>query len=160
MNEIKSWLTKTEAMTELNRSERSLARLQEQGKLRIKEDPEDPRRNLYSAADVARILTKRDSGEEEIESELPRRHVVVKGAGSGSTQNLVRALLATVVQQQSKQIAPPAPKLWMRLEEAEAYSGLPRRIILKAVKANEITGIQAGAWLVQKAALDRFSGMV
>lgn len=144
-------------MTELNRSEKSLQRLVERGKIRVKEDPRDPRRNLYNAADIARILSKRESGEQDDEVDT---HVALKARpGGGNTVVLLKALLAAMAKQQALPPAPP-PKLWMRLDEAESYSGLPRSVILKAVKSNEIKGLYARCWIVQKAALDRFSGMV
>jgi excisionase family DNA binding protein len=49
-------------------------------------------------------------------------------------------------------------KIWLSLEEAQAYSGRSRKYLLKLVKEGRIFAEKDGGWRIHRASLEAFAG--
>lgn len=58
--------------------------------------------------------------------------------------------------QQTALIVPLHKKLWLTLEEAKAYSGLPESILLEAARTVEGIAIKHGRWLFHRERLESY----
>ena len=52
----------------------------------------------------------------------------------------------------------PAPKLWLSLDDASEFSGLPRAYIAELAASGKLTGVKRGSWFIHRASLEAFAG--
>ena len=149
----REWLPLEYALRSLGKSERSLQRLAAAGQVRWHFEG-GTRRRLYHAGDLERVKEEGiPAGREE-----PQRVTAPRGAVAALADPETRGFLENLVARVTAPRIGIAQKLWLSLEEAQAYSGLSRTRLLALCRAGRLVAMRDRGWRIRRASLEAFAG--
>jgi hypothetical protein len=128
-------MSRADALAELKVSARSLRRVCQEGEIRrklLKPAPGRPHQQMLYAAEDVRAYIGRLEGR-AIPAGVMGGELAVRGAPAA----LLPAVLARLL---DRPVPAAEPKPWLTLEEATAFSGLPRLFLLKLALGTEVDG--------------------
>jgi len=162
--DLSNWLTKAEAATHLQISERTLDRRCDAGT--GPERRERPRPGLkpepvFNPDDVARLAAPKahvmppaDFGIEPATLPAPARKHESQIARQPAPNDVLSLVLDRIAGAMEAKMQPPA--LYLTLPEARAYSGLSLALLRRHVKQGKLPSILDGATKVRRVDLDNF----
>lgn len=142
------WYTLAETIGKLNKSQSTIDRLVGAGELKSKTEPRPGRKpeRLYSAEDVEKLA---------IRVQEPSRALRVIRPPAQS-QLAIPPDAITALRDVMKDLR--KPRLWLTLEEAEDYSGIPRAMLLELCKTTRLNAFKWRGWKIRRESLEAFEG--
>ena len=149
-NELDDWKTKAEAAEILQCSEKSIERLASQKKVEKRQRRIPGRRPLpvFNAEDIERIRQETMSPEA-----FPLPQGQTKALAKRSAGNFAEVFARLVANADNGKIS-PTQKVYLSLNEAVEYSGLPRAWLLRKIKSGGLDAIKAAGWKIRRTELE------
>ena len=151
---LDTWLTKSDVISELNTSGRTVDRLAERKQIQTTYRSVPGRRPLvvYNPDDVARL-------KEQALTPQPFALPPTSGSVAKIDSGILNPILD--VAQQAFRMFQPNERIydgrtWLTLEEAAKFTGLPKSVLLSAAAAGEIRARKSGRWYFQRRSLEEF----
>jgi hypothetical protein len=168
MSQLETWPTEAEAAAQLATSVKTIARLAAKGKIEVRKRPRAGKKpeNVCNPDDVQKLMpAPRVMPPDELE-ELETQEWLNAPMGKPATASLVPAnaaavftLIGTIAKaMETQREIVRTPKLWLTLDEAADFSGLPRSAVADFAAEGRITAMKRGAWFVNRASLEAFAG--
>jgi excisionase family DNA binding protein len=169
--DFSTWMTKQQAAEILAVSTKQIERWANDKRLQCgkwKRPEGGPAIVVYHPADIERIAQDRNPGVEPFvlpaaaASPKPTNGAHALAVRQPSGEQFIEAL-AAAVSSMSQTSKTPSARLWLTLEEAADYSGLPAAAIVhfiesKALKALNVGRRRGGQWRIRRLDLDQFAG--
>lgn len=172
--DLSTWYTKPQTLEKLNTSERTLDRIVERGELEKRDRRRPPLRPepVYNPADVDKLADK-EAGRSFLVpagKENPRGAVLApalqeaaamlfeamtKYIGEAGERDRALAQIMASLAPESRPVELP---LWIGIEQAASYSGLPKGLLRRLAKEGKITAIRGRGWKIQRKSLDEWNG--
>jgi hypothetical protein len=160
------WLDKHEAARALKMSTRSILLMASKGEIQSKRE-RDPESNQLvvklHAGDIERVRYKRDHPPEK--AAQPVKMQAVQTSRGNDQAAATHALAAIAERIAGSNGAVPQP-LWLTLEQAEAFAGLPADYLETTIATGELpardVGIRKGVhgrWRIRRADLEALKGL-
>ena len=151
-NHLDDWLTKTQAASVLQVSEKTIERLARKGEIRRETRKRTGARSLpvYSPEDLERVKAE----------QIPQVAVLPPQAEAGEVPAVVpRVDLPSFLQAliPGTGDVPVKDKLFLTVKEAVRYSGLPESTIRRLLRGGKLPAIKAGGWRIPRQALEEMS---
>jgi len=148
--QLDPWKTKAEAAEILQCSEKSIERLASQKKVEKRQRRIPGRRPLpvFNPEDIERIRQETMSPEAFPIPEQQSQALVKRSVGNWG--QVFARLVANV---DAGKIS-PTEKIYLNLDEAVEYSGLPRAWLLRKIKGGELPAMKAAGWKIRRTELE------
>lgn len=154
-----AWPTKQQAADAIGVSTKLVEQLATEGKLQTAKyrRPEGgPRLSVYHPADVERLRLERNPDAPPFV--LPPEPDAPQAIARAQPQDLLQMLAAAITSQKSEK--PPAvriaERLFLSIQEASDYSGLPQSHIRRLMKAGTLPALRTGGgWRIKRADLEK-----
>ena len=145
------WLTRDEAIKQLNRSQASIERLVRAGALRsqLVEVPGRKPMRVYAADSVQKL--------KRVSDDVPMLRSEPKAVALAVPETALTVARELVDRITSPRV-PLDKKLWLTLEEAVLYSGRTRALLLRECREGVLRSEKDGGWKIQRASLEAFAG--
>jgi DNA-binding transcriptional ArsR family regulator len=145
------WLTLSEALEALGKSQSTLERLAGRGEIQTKLQPVPGRKSerLYLASDVARH--KGEVSQQAPSRSAPSVKKLTEHVSISSLENVLTRWRDTT---------PVAEKLWLRVDEAASFCGLTESYLVKLRREGKVVAIRGGergSWVYLKESLEAWS---
>lgn len=153
-----AWLTKSEAAAALNIGEKTIERYAAKGKIQQSWRRVEGRRPIavYNPADIEALKAEHFQAEFVMPEEKnglavqTQRQQPGNGKPSMDMERFFGAMAAAV------QIPARKEKLFLTLEEAAEFSGLPQAYLTRAIKSGELPAIKSGKVFIRRRDLEKF----
>jgi excisionase family DNA binding protein len=152
------WLSREDAAKRLNLSERRVAELAKEGRLkrRFARGTRGARVIEVDAGSVERFATDVQAGIRPERSAPMRALARIKGDGGESLVRLARAIAPKAPR---APLAPGGSALFMTIDETAEYSGIPRSVLTQWIKAGRLQALDVGPrpggrWRVRREAVN------
>lgn len=167
------WLTTEETMRALGKSRRTVQKLAQRKKLSWKLQSQTGRKpeRVYAFADIENLRKEVMDEEERSQAISVRPRSAEAYAVGQQALALTRELIERFFTQreielkaeQERQIEQRAKaireaRLWLTLEEAAAFSNLPRETLRLLAIEGKINAMKVGGWRIQRRSLEEFAG--
>lgn len=148
----REWVPLVEAMKALGKSQKTIERLIAAGELRSQLEPRAGRKpeRMYHAGDLDRIRQHSIT----VPAAEPKRKQQLAIASDAVTT--VRDVVTRWLDRAER--VGVRERLWLNLEEAQAYSGLARNDLLALCREGKLTARKSGGWRIRRASLEEFAG--
>ncbi len=145
------WKTKAEAAEILECSEKTIGRLAAQKKIQkvLRRMPGRKPLPVFSPDDIEQIRQETMKSEAVVVEEQGSGKALVRQSGRNGAELLAR-LVAGV---SSARVSVPQ-KIYLNLDEAVEYSGMPRAWLLRKIKSGELKAMKAGGWKIRRSELE------
>lgn len=160
--DLTGWPTQGEVVETLRISERTLNRMVEQGKIQRQYRQMQGRRPVpvFHPGDIETLASRNEADKSFLVHQSGPKQLAVIPQGQYSSpfgsESALDALpvlaeaIATITGARAK-----ARPTYVKIEEAEEISGLPRALLLEKVEGGELKGFKRGRWYFQTKGLER-----
>jgi hypothetical protein len=161
---LSEWPTEAEAAAMLGTSVKTISRYASQGKIEILKRPRPGKKpeNVCNPQDVEKLKPTAHVMPESGLALVPNGNHPVRRASSEFVP-LVPALgalietISTAIQ--TMRTEPDGNgKLWLTIEEAQSYSGLCRKDLLRLCRDGKLEARKSPGWRIRRASLEAFAG--
>ena len=145
---LDDWLTKVQAATFLQVSEKTIERLATKGDIRRATRKRQGARPLpvYDLEDLQKVK----------DSQTAQPTIVPESQPTQTKALAPRVDLPSFLQAFSPAgDVPLKDKLFLNLKEAARYAGLPQSLIRRLIRANKLNAIKAGGWRIKRTDLEQ-----
>lgn len=171
MAEIQDWPTETEAAAQLGTSVKTISRYAAAGKIEMRKRPREGKKpeNVVNPRDLEKLMPAAHvMPAESIPAQVKQANGIVRQQSHEAAVffSFIQTIATAI--QTMQPAAVQAPRPWLSIGEAAAYSGLSANFIHDSIVAphhyepgENLIGIRGGphgAWRIQRASLEEFRG--